>query len=126
MEYCAVVGHQCPFAHGSEELRNPAPFGLIVTPPEDIRQMQQLLHRPAASDPEIDRFKIELCPEACCRLKPCTHFHNAYDRRRDPALYAYASTPCKHVFDPARRKYGNPNSCPLGDSWEPQGALGCR
>ena len=117
-----MLGHQCPFAHGPCELRNPIPFGLYTQCssntliPEKVSELQQRLYHSAPSDPEIDQFKTDLCAETCCKLKPCTRFHNAYDRRRDPRLFAYASLPCKAVYDPARRKFGNPNSCPKADA----------
>lgn len=117
MDYCPVVGHHCPYAHGPNELRNPIPFGLSPQShlPKEVTDWQQLLHNSAPSHPAIDAFKVELCPDSNCKQKPCTRFHNAYDRRRDPRVYVYASLPCKEVFEAGRRKFGNPSNCSKGD-----------
>ena len=117
MEYCPVIGHHCPYAHGPNELRNPIPFGLFPASPlpKEVSDWQALLHHSAPSHPAIDSFKLEVCPDPACKQKPCLRYHNAYDKRRDPRVHVYASLPCKEVYDAGRRKFGNPGSCGKGD-----------
>ncbi|KAK7575995.1 hypothetical protein V9T40_012281 [Parthenolecanium corni] len=133
--YCVKNGPHCAFAHGNHDLRPPV---------YDIKELQALEIVESANsstnnngpnvldkerntmseDPKwqdtayiLAHYKTEACkrpPRLCRQGYACPHFHNIRDKRRNPRIYKYRSTPCPNVKH--GDEWGEPTSCENGDT----------
>ncbi|CAF1330304.1 unnamed protein product [Rotaria sordida] len=128
--HCLKNGPHCSYAHGANDLRQP-----IL----DSREMQNsdlALERLARlcisleneralnDDPKwsdshyvLAHYKTEPCkrpPRLCRQGYACPQYHNPRDRRRNPSIFKYKSTPCPHVKQ--NDEWIDPTVCEAGDS----------
>jgi len=128
--HCLKNGPHCSYAHGANDLRQP----LL-----DSREMQNMdfaLERLARlcisleneralnDDPKwsdshyvLANYKTEPCkrpPRLCRQGYACPQYHNPRDRRRNPSIFKYKSTPCPHVKQ--SDEWIDPTVCDAGDS----------
>ncbi|CAF3606065.1 unnamed protein product [Rotaria socialis] len=127
--HCLKSGPHCSYAHGATDLRQP-----IL----DSREMQNndlALERLARlcisleneralnDDPKwsdshyvLANYKTEPCkrpPRLCRQGYACPQYHNPRDRRRNPSIFKYKSTPCPHVKQ--NDEWIDPTVCESGD-----------
>ncbi|XKL60734.1 hypothetical protein PGB90_007791 [Kerria lacca] len=133
--FCVKNGPHCAFAHGNHDLRPPV---------YDIKELQALEiiesspnsstnngpnvldkeRNTMSEDPKwqdtafiLAFYKTEACkrpPRLCRQGYACPHFHNIRDKRRNPRIYKYRSTPCPSVKH--GDEWGEPSSCENGDT----------
>ncbi|CAF2494354.1 unnamed protein product [Rotaria sp. Silwood2] len=128
--HCLKNGPHCSYAHGANDLRQPV---------LDSREMQNsdlALERLARlcisleneralnDDPKwsdshyvLANYKTEPCkrpPRLCRQGYACPQYHNPRDRRRNPSIFKYKSTPCPHVKQ--SDEWIDPTVCEVGDS----------
>ncbi|XP_067935180.1 RING finger protein unkempt-like [Watersipora subatra] len=131
---CTKNGAHCAFAHGTQDLRSPT---------YDLREVHAMergegplegsaSHEMSTSmekerilndDPKwndsqyvLANYKTEPCkrpPRLCRQGYACPQFHNSKDRRRNPKLYKYRSTPCPQVKQ--HDEWGDPAVCDNAD-----------
>lgn len=64
----------------------------------------------------LANYKTEPCkrpPRLCRQGYACPQYHNSKDRRRNPHIYKYRSTPCPQVKQ--HDEWGDPAVCDQGD-----------
>ena len=64
----------------------------------------------------LANYKTEPCkrpPRLCRQGYACPQFHNSKDRRRNPKIFKYRSTPCPQVKQ--HDEWGDPAVCDNGD-----------
>ncbi|CAF2150156.1 unnamed protein product [Rotaria magnacalcarata] len=65
----------------------------------------------------LANYKTEPCkrpPRLCRQGYACPQYHNPRDRRRNPSIFKYKSTPCPHVKQ--SDEWIDPTVCEVGDS----------
>ncbi|CAF0743299.1 unnamed protein product [Adineta steineri] len=127
---CLKNGPHCSYAHGANDLRQP------VLDSREIQNSDLALERLARlcisleneralnDDPKwndsyyvLSNYKTELCkrpPRLCRQGYACPQNHNPRDRRRNPSIYKYKSTPCPHVKQ--SDEWIDPTVCEAGDN----------
>lgn len=135
---CSKNGSHCAFAHGPNDLRPPVydlkEMQLLQEKQEDsefnstndkitnlqsnIDKDKQLNEDPKWNDTNyvLINYKTEQCkrpPRLCRQGFACPQYHNSRDKRRNPSIFKYRSTPCPNV------KQGDdwlePSVCENGD-----------
>ncbi|CAF0794828.1 unnamed protein product [Didymodactylos carnosus] len=128
--HCVKNGPHCSYAHGLSDSRQPV---------FDIREIQnselalERLSRLSVSleneralndDPKwndsqyvLANYKTESCkrpPRLCRQGYACPQYHNPRDRRRNPSIFKYKSTPCPHVKQ--SDEWMDSTACESGDN----------
>ncbi|CAF0734853.1 unnamed protein product [Didymodactylos carnosus] len=65
----------------------------------------------------LANYKTESCkrpPRLCRQGYACPQYHNPRDRRRNPSIFKYKSTPCPHVKQ--SDEWMDPTACESGDN----------
>jgi hypothetical protein len=128
--HCLKNGSHCSYAHGANDLRQP------VLDSREIQNSDLALERltrlcisleneralnddPKWSDSHyvLANYKTEPCkrpPRLCRQGYACPQYHNPRDRRRNPSIFKYKSTPCPHVKQ--SDEWIDPTVCESGDS----------
>ncbi|CAF1246505.1 unnamed protein product [Rotaria sordida] len=128
--HCLKNGPHCSYAHGANDLRQP------VLDSREIQNSDLALERLARlcisleneralnDDPKwsdshyvLANYKTEPCkrpPRLCRQGYACPQYHNPRDRRRNPSIFKYKSTPCPHVKQ--SDEWIDPTVCDAGDS----------
>ena len=129
--HCTKNGQHCAFAHGPNDVR-PAVFDVRELQGNDLGnndrtnnlssslEKERLLNEdPKWNDTNyvLINYKTEPCrrpPRLCRQGFACPQYHNARDKRRNPSIFKYRSTPCPNV------KQGDdwlePTVCENGDN----------
>ncbi|CAF0936260.1 unnamed protein product [Adineta ricciae] len=127
---CLKNGLHCSYAHGANDLRQP------VLDSREIQNSDLALERltrlcisleneralnddPKWSDSHyvLANYKTEPCkrpPRLCRQGYACPQYHNPRDRRRNPSIFKYKSTPCPHVKQ--SDEWIDPTVCESGDN----------
>ncbi|CAF3778738.1 unnamed protein product, partial [Adineta steineri] len=128
--HCLKNGPHCSYAHGANDLRQP------ILDSREIKNTDLALERLARlcisleneralnDDPKwsdshyvLANYKTELCkrpPRLCRQGYACPQYHNPRDRRRNPSIVKYKSTPCPHVKQ--SDEWIDPTVCEAGDN----------
>ncbi|CAF1025242.1 unnamed protein product [Adineta ricciae] len=128
--HCLKNGPHCSYAHGSNDLRQP------ILDSREIQNTDLALERLARlcisleneralnDDPKwsdshyvLANYKTEPCkrpPRLCRQGYACPQYHNPRDRRRNPSIFKYKSTPCPHVKQ--SDEWIDPTICEAGDN----------
>lgn len=134
--FCVKNGPHCAFAHGNHDLRPPV-YDIkelqALDSVESAANISSNNNGPNVLDKErstmsedpkwqdtayiLAFYKTEACkrpPRLCRQGYACPHFHNIRDKRRNPRLYKYRSTPCPNVKH--GDEWGEPTSCENGET----------
>lgn len=110
---CSKNGSHCAFAHGVNDQRPPV-YDIRELHGTDLVNERTLSltsslekERILNEDPKwndtqyvLINYKTEQCkrpPRLCRQGFACPQYHNARDKRRNPSLFKYRSTPCPNV-----------------------------
>ncbi|XP_065214076.1 RING finger protein unkempt [Planococcus citri] len=133
---CVKNGPHCAFAHGNHDLRPPV-YDIKELQAQDMlenaansavnnngpnvldKERNTMSEDPKWQDTAyiLAYYKTEACkrpPRLCRQGYACPHFHNIRDKRRNPQLHKYRSTPCPNVKH--GDEWGEPTSCENGDT----------
>ncbi|CAJ0948923.1 unnamed protein product, partial [Mesorhabditis belari] len=122
---CVKNGAHCAFAHAPQDLRQPqhdtseAAYAGCVGDTDGRDRTSFVIDDPLwhRQDHVLSCYKTEQCrkPARLCRQGyACPFYHNSKDRRRQPAIFKYRSTPC-----PAAKtvdEWLDPELCEQGDN----------
>ncbi|XP_015861051.1 putative E3 ubiquitin-protein ligase UNKL isoform X3 [Peromyscus maniculatus bairdii] len=140
--HCVKNGLHCAFAHGPLDLRPPVCDIRELQAQEALQNgqlsggdgvpdlqpgvlaSQAMIEKILGEDPRwqdsnfvLGSYKTEQCPKPprlCRQGYACPHYHNSRDRRRNPRMFQYRSTPCPSVKH--GDEWGEPSRCDGGDS----------
>ncbi|XP_059126283.1 putative E3 ubiquitin-protein ligase UNKL isoform X3 [Peromyscus eremicus] len=140
--HCVKNGLHCAFAHGPLDLRPPVCDIRELQAQEALQNgqlsggdgvpdlqpgvlaSQAMIEKILGEDPRwqdsnfvLGSYKTEQCPKPprlCRQGYACPHYHNSRDRRRNPRMFQYRSTPCPSVKH--GDEWGEPSRCDSGDS----------
>ncbi|XP_036050816.1 putative E3 ubiquitin-protein ligase UNKL isoform X4 [Onychomys torridus] len=139
--HCVKNGLHCAFAHGPLDLRPPVCDIRELQAQEALQNgqlsggdgvpdlqpgvlaSQAMIEKILGEDPRwqdsnfvLGSYKTEQCPKPprlCRQGYACPHYHNSRDRRRNPRMFQYRSTPCPSVKH--GDEWGEPSRCDGGD-----------
>ncbi|XP_059490374.1 RING finger protein unkempt isoform X2 [Neocloeon triangulifer] len=133
--FCVKNGPHCAFAHGTHDMRPPvydyrelmlleaaaaeeADSSGKMYPNMLDKEKNQVNEDPKWQDTNyvLANYKTEPCkrpPRLCRQGYACPQYHNLRDRRRNPQLYKYRSTPCPSVKQ--GDDWGDTSLCDAGD-----------